>query len=55
MIKERLHIAIVMDKNKTFSGIATLEDTIETLLGKEIVDEFDPAVDMRKIKNNQDF
>ena len=27
--------------------VITLEDAIETLLGREIVDEFDPAVDMR--------
>lgn len=34
-------------------GIVTLEDMIETLLGVEIVDEFDPAVDMRELARRQ--
>ena len=29
-------------------GIVTLEDTIETLLGVEIVDEYDSVEDMRE-------
>jgi hypothetical protein len=30
-----------------------LEDTVETLLGVEIVDETDPVVDMRKLALEQ--
>jgi len=45
--RQRSHIAVVENERGEASGIITLEDAIETLLGLEIVDEFDPAVDMR--------
>ena len=40
---------IVQDRYAQFAGVVTLEDAIETLLGKEIVDEFDEAADMQKV------
>ena len=40
---------IVQDRYTQFAGVVTLEDAIETLLGKEIVDEFDEAADMQKV------
>jgi CBS domain containing-hemolysin-like protein len=46
-IKERVHIMLVMDEYGGLSGILTLEDLVETLLGLEIVDEFDPLEDMQ--------
>ncbi len=49
LISNRTHLAIVLDERGGFEGVVTLEDAIETLLGREIVDEFDPAVDMRKL------
>ncbi len=49
LIINRTHLAIVLDERGGFEGVVTLEDAIETLLGREIVDEFDPAVDMRKL------
>lgn len=49
MIANRYHIAATLDEFGTFSGIITLEDVIETLLGEEIVDEIDDTVDMQQM------
>lgn len=46
-LKERQHIAIVVDEYGGTTGLVTLEDLIETLMGLEIVDEMDTDVDMR--------
>lgn len=46
-LKERVHIMLVIDEYGGFSGVLTLEDVIETLLGLEIVDEFDDTEDMQ--------
>ena len=35
------------------SGILTMEDVMETLLGKEIVDELDEVEDMRELARVQ--
>ena len=41
------HIFMVTDEYGSTMGIVTLEDSIETLLGVEIVDEFDSVADLR--------
>ena len=48
-VKRRQQIFIVEDEFGTTTGLITLEDAIETLLGVEIVDEHDNVVDMRKL------
>lgn len=47
-VKAKDHLALVLDEYGVVTGLVTLEDTVETLLGVEIVDEFDNIEDMRK-------
>lgn len=49
LLKKREHIALVVDEFGGMAGIVTMEDVIETLLGLEIVDEFDSAEDMQSL------
>lgn len=46
-LEKREHIALVVDDFGGMAGIVTMEDVIETLLGLEIVDEFDNTEDMQ--------
>lgn len=48
MISKKEQLALVVDEYGTFSGIVTMEDVIETLIGFEIVDEHDKQVDMQQ-------
>jgi CBS domain containing-hemolysin-like protein len=49
LIEKRAHIAVVIDKYGGTAGILTMEDVVETLLGLEIVDEFDRTADMQQL------
>ena len=42
------HFAVVIDDLGILSGVVSLEDLFETLLGQEIVDELDRVTDLRK-------
>lgn len=47
-LKQRRHITVAVDEYGGVAGLVTLEDLIETLLGDEIVDETDVAVDLQE-------
>ena len=48
-LKRRTHLFGVTDEYGDITGIVTLEDVIESMLGEEIVDEVDCAVDMQDV------
>lgn len=49
LLQKQEHIAVVVDEYGGFSGVVTMEDVVETLLGMEIVDEIDAIEDMQKL------
>jgi CBS domain containing-hemolysin-like protein len=48
-IAEQDHIFLVIDEYGGTAGLITLEDTVETLLGIEILDESDRVADLREL------
>lgn len=46
-VEKRAHISMIVDQYGNTTGIVTMEDIIETLLGLEIMDESDSVEDMQ--------
>ena len=49
LLKKREHVALVVDEYGSVSGLVTMEDVIETLLGLEIMDESDSVADLQEL------
>jgi CBS domain containing-hemolysin-like protein len=47
LMEKREHIALVVNEFGGMQGLVTMEDVLETLLGMEILDEFDNIADMQ--------
>jgi CBS domain containing-hemolysin-like protein len=48
-LESRMHLFVVLDEYGGVSGVVSLEDVLEEILGKEIVDETDQVADMREL------
>ena len=48
-LEERQHLFAVLDEYGGLAGVVSLEDVLEEMLGREIVDESDETVDMRAL------
>lgn len=53
LLQQQAHVALVVDTYGGTSGLVTLEDVVETLIGMEIVDEADAVADMRELARMQ--
>lgn len=49
LVKQREHVSLVVDEYGSVSGLVTMEDVIETLLGLEIMDESDNVEDLQSL------
>ncbi len=51
----RQHLFIVVDEYGTMTGIISMEDVLEEIVGREIVDESDDAKDMRELARSKNI
>jgi CBS domain containing-hemolysin-like protein len=48
-IKHRRHLLVVINEFRETVGVITIEDAVEQLIGRKIVDEFAEHDDLRKV------
>lgn len=53
LMREKSHIALVIDEYGSIQGLVTLEDVVETLIGLEITDELDKVEDMQALAHKR--
>ena len=53
LVRNHEQLAVVVDEFGNFSGVVTLEDIFESLLGMEIFEKDDVAVDMRELARSR--
>lgn len=49
----RQHLFVVVDEYGSMTGIISMEDILEEIVGREIIDESDSALDMRELARKQ--
>ena len=54
-LENNQQLAITVDEFGTISGVLTIEDVIESIIGQEIFEDDDPAVDMRELAKRRQF
>ncbi|MFT4901509.1 MAG: CBS domain containing-hemolysin-like protein [Lentimonas sp.] len=54
-LKHHQQLAIVVDEFGSTSGVITIEDVIEHIIGQEIFEKDDPAVDMRELARRRQY
>jgi CBS domain containing-hemolysin-like protein len=54
-LKHQQQLAITVDEFGNMSGVITMEDVIEYIIGQEIFEADDPAVDMREFARKRQF
>ncbi|MBL6919821.1 MAG: DUF21 domain-containing protein [Puniceicoccaceae bacterium] len=54
-LKYHQQLAIAVDEFGSMSGVITMEDVIEQIIGQEIFEDDDPAIDMRELARRRQF